>query len=185
MLHCRTLPLLRQECPAPCRACDRPSHVLSYIVFRSEVRTLHLCSSAVMQRIKAILTYTHTPHARAPLLHSVCAAPAPPRRAAHTPWTSRTGRARSMPATARARSGAGPCSAGRPVLKNFYTSTIFAMADLERPSLRLKRVPRHPYRSIVFAGAAHSSITREDRPPSPTGVTLCRFSEWKSRASPD
>ena len=41
-----------------------------------------------------------------------------------------------------------------------------------------------PYRSITFAGAAHSSITSEERPPSPTGVTLCLFSEWKSSASP-
>ena len=41
-----------------------------------------------------------------------------------------------------------------------------------------------PYRSITFAGAAHSSTTSEERPPSPTGVTLCLFSEWKSSASP-
>ena len=52
---------------------------------------------------------------------------------------------------------------------------------------RTKRVAYsglQPYRSITFAGAAHSSTTSEERPPSPTGVTLCLFSEWKSSASP-
>ena len=75
--------------------------------------------------------------------------------------------------------------------------TTFTRYSCPHPACKLPRTKRglrvsacsqvtavQPYRSITFAGAAHSSITSEERPPSPTGVTLCLFSEWKSSASP-
>ena len=116
----------------------------------------------------------------------------------HALYPRRTGNSSSRGTrrlAARACAGAARCAAH--ISRGTKEKTTFTRYSCPHPACKLPRTKRglrvsacsqvtavQPYRSITFAGAAHSSTTSEERPPSPTGVTLCLFSEWKSSASP-